>query len=135
MVVTEEGMVTPVKPLQWANALLPMVVTEGGMVTPVKLMQWANAWYPMVVTGKPSIISGMFTVAAFPVYLVIITLVPSTIQKPSPLGSDCAHNAEPAMKIARERNSLLIFRLLIVREGYDAETRARHRRCYNHVSD
>jgi hypothetical protein len=39
MEVTEEGMVTEVKPLQKENALLPMEVTDEGMVMEVKLLQ------------------------------------------------------------------------------------------------
>ena len=43
MVVTEFGIVTPVKLVQPENALLPILVTEFGIVTPVKLVQFPNA--------------------------------------------------------------------------------------------
>ena len=43
MLVTELGMVTEVKPVQYWKALLPMLVTELGMVTEVKPVQSSNA--------------------------------------------------------------------------------------------
>jgi hypothetical protein len=39
MLVTLEGMVTEVRPLQPEKALLPMLVTLEGMVTEVRLLQ------------------------------------------------------------------------------------------------
>ena len=43
MDVTELGMVISVSPVQPTNIPLLMVVTEFGIVTPVKLVQFSNA--------------------------------------------------------------------------------------------
>ena len=39
MLVTEDGIVTDVRPVQPENALFPMLVTEDGIVTEVKPLQ------------------------------------------------------------------------------------------------
>jgi hypothetical protein len=53
MLVTLEGMLTFVSPVQSSNAASPMLVTLEGMVTQVSpLLSW-NAPYPMLVTGYP----------------------------------------------------------------------------------
>ena len=50
MKVTELGIVTEVKPLQFWKALLPMEVTELGIVTEVNPLQKKKAASPMEVT-------------------------------------------------------------------------------------
>jgi hypothetical protein len=47
----------------------------------------------------------MLSVTSFPLYPVIVTLLPSIISKASPSGTDCAHNTEPAMKTAKKINN------------------------------
>jgi hypothetical protein len=78
--VTEVGMVTLVKFQHSRNAALPIAVTEDGMVTLVKLKQALKAHSPIAVTGNPSICPGMFSVVAFPLYPVMVTLLPSIIR-------------------------------------------------------
>ncbi len=61
MLVTLSGIVMPVKPLQYLNAISPMLVTLSGIVTLVRPLQPRNAEYPMLVTGLPPSVSGMVT--------------------------------------------------------------------------
>ena len=55
MLVTLLGMVMPVKPVQFWNALVPMLVTLLGMVMLVKPVQFWNALVPMLVTLLPMV--------------------------------------------------------------------------------
>ena len=50
MLVTEDGIVTEVKPLQPENASTPMLVTPSGIVIEVKPLQPENAEDPMLVS-------------------------------------------------------------------------------------
>ena len=59
MLVTLDGIVTDVRPLQPENAPLPMLVTLDGIVTDVNPPQPRNAERPMLVTGTPSNSDGM----------------------------------------------------------------------------
>ena len=61
MLVTLSGIVTPVSPLQYANASYPMFVTLLQIVTPVSPLQLSNAESPMLVTGLPPSVDGMVT--------------------------------------------------------------------------
>ena len=50
MLVTLEGIVTAVRPVQLENAWLPMLVTLPGIVTAVRPVQLKKADWPMLVT-------------------------------------------------------------------------------------
>ena len=56
MLVTDEGMVMLVKPVQFWNARSPMLVTDEGMVMLVKPVQPVNAWLPMLVTDEGMVV-------------------------------------------------------------------------------
>ena len=73
MWVTLLGRVTPVRPVQLANALSPMRVTLAGMVTPVRPVRPLNALSPMRVTGRPSIVAGRVNTVSEPLYPVMVT--------------------------------------------------------------
>ena len=62
MLVTLEGIVTLVSPLQPENAPSRMLVTLAGIVTLVSPLQPENAESAMRVTGLPAMLSGMTTV-------------------------------------------------------------------------
>ncbi len=61
MLVTLDGIVTEVSPLQPENAQLPMLVTLEGIVTDVSSLQQENAYPPMLVTGHPPSVEGIAT--------------------------------------------------------------------------
>ena len=52
MSVTDDGIVTEVRPVQPEKASVPMLVTEDGMVTEVRPEQKENASFPMLVTDE-----------------------------------------------------------------------------------
>ena len=79
MLVTLSGMLNMVRPEQSSKALAPIVVTLSGMVTVVSAEQLWNALAPTVVTGSPSISAGMMTMPSEPVYLVMVTELPSLV--------------------------------------------------------
>ena len=62
MLVTDDGIVTDVSPLQPANAFCPMLVTEGGIVTSTSPLQPQNARSPILVTDD-GIVTSPFTPA------------------------------------------------------------------------
>ena len=57
MLVTELGIITLVRLLQFLNALSTMLVTELGIVTLVRLLHPLNAQLPMLVTALPTFTS------------------------------------------------------------------------------
>ena len=59
MLVTLEGMVMLVNPLQAEKANPPMLVTLEGIVMLVKPVQLLKANPPMLVTGLPDSVDGM----------------------------------------------------------------------------
>ena len=65
MLVTESGIVTLVRPLQFLNAEDPMLVTLFGIVTLVRLLQLENTFESMPVTSLPlaSLLGSMTTTA------------------------------------------------------------------------
>src|SRR6185295_1484885 len=71
IIVTPLPIVTLVKPKQDEKAEPPMLVTLFGITTAERLDS-KNAESPMRVTGRPSIVSGMITASAGPVYLVMV---------------------------------------------------------------
>ena len=73
MLVTELGMVTLVRPLQYAKARFPMLVTELPIVTLVRPLQYAKAQFPMLVTEL-----GMVTLVADVLQPVTFVLVVSS---------------------------------------------------------
>ena len=56
MLMTDEGMVMLVKPVQLLNAYFPMLVTDSGMVMLVKPLQPENASFPMLVTDEGMVV-------------------------------------------------------------------------------
>ena len=50
MLVTESGMLTDARLLQYRKAELPMLETESGMLTDARLLQDRKAALPMLVT-------------------------------------------------------------------------------------
>ena len=77
-----------IKLLQFVNAPVAIEVIEDGMVILVKLLQLKNAPAPITVTGRLRIEAGISRIAAYPVYFVIVTLLPSTISYSRPAGTD-----------------------------------------------
>ena len=59
MLVTLDGIVTDVSPLQSQNASLPTLVTLDGIVTDVNPLHSENAQSPMLVTGQPPSVEGI----------------------------------------------------------------------------
>ena len=62
MLVTLDGIVTEVSPLQFTKASKPMLVTLDGIVTVVSPSQPVNAYSPMLVTLE-RIVTSPFTPA------------------------------------------------------------------------
>ena len=56
MLVTDEGMVMLVKPVQPLNARSPMLVTDEGMLMLVRPLQLLNAYFPMLVTDEGMVV-------------------------------------------------------------------------------
>ena len=81
ILVTESGIVTDCKDVQHSNAPPPMLVTESGMVTECKDLQKVNAQRPILVTE-----SGMIKFSPFNKYEISFLLsevyrLPSNIVK------------------------------------------------------
>jgi hypothetical protein len=73
MLVTPAEIMRLVKPLHQANAHVPMLVTPAGIVRLVKPLQPANAPLPMLVIGSPKIVPGIVTSPPKPVYHLMVT--------------------------------------------------------------
>jgi hypothetical protein len=61
-----------IKPGHPSNAQFPILVTEAGISMLVRLVHLRNAPSPIFVTGRPSISAGITSVAALPVYSVMV---------------------------------------------------------------
>jgi hypothetical protein len=72
--VTLLGIAILVRPLHPENDSLPSAVTLEGIVMFVRVLQPLNAPSPIEVTGRPSIVLGMITDLAVPVYPVMVII-------------------------------------------------------------
>jgi hypothetical protein len=70
--VTLVGMVMELRLLHPENALPPIAVTLVGMVMELRLLHPSNTLSPMAVTGMPPITAGIVTIAALPLYPVMV---------------------------------------------------------------
>ena len=70
MSVNPSGSSNSVSLFPW-NAAVPIVVTLSGILTDVSPLS-LNALFPIATTSSPSIVSGIITSVAVPMYLVIV---------------------------------------------------------------